>query len=142
MILKINQIKKGLIRYSFGNLKDFEPFILMATIRELEATPKQEWKILLLKFIRKINIIEINEEAVKLAEQYVKDNLVPKNYSADALHLAVTVIHKIDYLLTWNIQHLVHPSKRKMFREYNASKGYYVTEIVTPEELNYKINLT
>ncbi|MBU4332786.1 hypothetical protein KKD20_06820 [Patescibacteria group bacterium] len=58
------------------------------------------------------------------------------------LHLALTIIHKVEYLLTWNIQHLAHPIKRKMFRDYNISKNLYVTEIVTPQELNYKINNT
>lgn len=135
-----NKKRIGTVFFWENSLKNFESLTSTATIRGLEATPKEEWRISLLKFIDEIKIIEINEEAMELAEQYVKDKLVPQNYSADALHLAVTVINKIDYLLTWNIQHLAHPSKRKMFREYNACKGYYVTEIVTPEELNYKIN--
>lgn len=66
--------------------------------------------------------------------------MIPQNYSADAIHLAAATIHKIDYLLTWNIQHLAHPTKRKLFRDFNASQNLFVTEIVTPKELNYKIN--
>lgn len=125
-----------------NNLKDFNSVTSMATIRELEETPNQEWKKLLLKFTDGIKIIEINEEIVDLAGQYVRDKLIPQNYSADAVHLALTIIHKIDYLLTWNIQHLAHPIRRKMFRDYNVSKKLYVTEIVTPQELNYRINNT
>ena len=123
-----------------NNLKNFEPVISMATIREIEETPNQEWRKPLLGFIAGIKIIGINQIVIDLAEQYVEDGLIPQNYSADAIHLAVATIHEIDYLLTWNIQHLAHPIKRKLFRDYNISKNLYVAEIVTPKELNYKIN--
>lgn len=123
-----------------NNLKNFRAITSMATIRELEETPNQEWKKTLLQFIDNIQTMEINESIVNLAAEYVKNGLIPSNYSADAIHLATTIIHKIDYLLTWNIQHLAHPLKRKMFRDYNISHNLYITEIVTPKELNYKVN--
>lgn len=123
-----------------NNLKDFEPVISLAVIRELSATPDAKWKTELLKFVSNIKNIEINQNIVTLAEKYVKENLIPQNYSADAVHLATASIHKIDYLLTWNIQHLAHPTKRKLLRDYNISQDLYVPEIVTPKELNYKIN--
>ena len=123
-----------------NNLKDFEPIISLAVVRELSSTPNKEWKMTLLKFINNIKKIEINEEVIKLAEKYVTKQMVPQKYSADAVHLAAATIHKIDYFLTWNIQHLAHPTKRKLFRDYNISQNLFVTEIVTPKELNYKIN--
>lgn len=123
-----------------NNLKDFEPVISLAVIRELSATPDIKWKVELLKFVSNIKTVEINQDIVDLAEKYVKENLIPQEYSADAVHLAAATIHKIDYLLTWNIQHLAHPIKRKVLRDYNISQGLHVPEIVTPKELNYKIN--
>ena len=122
--------------YFWDNLADFTPVTSLATIRELEATPNQEWRKLLLEFIKGIDIIALNKEILTLAEQYVADGLIPQKYSADAVHLATTVVSNIDYLLTWNIQHLAHPIKRKQFRDYNSKKGLYVTEIVTPQDLN------
>ena len=119
-----------------NNLADFTPVTSLATIRELEAIPNQEWRKLLLEFIKGIDIIALNKEILVLAEQYVADGLIPQKYSADAVHLATTVVSNIDYLLTWNIQHLAHPIKRKQFRDYNLEKGLYVTEIVTPQGLN------
>jgi len=121
-------------------LEDFEPVISLAVIRELSATPNQEWKIELLRFVDGIRKVEINEAIIELAERYVKEKMISQNYSADAVHLAAATIYKIGYLLTWNIQHLAHPTKRKLFRDYNISQDLFVTEIVTPKELNYKIN--
>lgn len=123
-----------------NNLKDFQPVISLAVVRELSATADSKWKERLLRFVSDIKTLEVNQGVVALAEKYVKARLIPQNYSADAVHLAVATAHKVDYLLTWNIQHLAHPTKRKMLREYNISQGLYVTEIVTPKELNYQID--
>lgn len=125
-----------------NNLFNFEPVTSMATFRELEATPNKEYKKILLDFLKNIKLIEINSAVVYLAEQYVKDKLIPQKFSADAVHLAGATVHQIDYLLTWNIQHLAHPFKRKQLRDYNLSKNLFVAEIVTPKELNYQIDST
>lgn len=123
-----------------NNLKNFNPVVSLAVVKELQLTPILQWRKNLLKLIQGIRLIEINQEVVNLAEQYVKDKLIPQKYSADAIHLATVIVHQVDYLATWNIQHLAHPTKRKIFRDYNISKNLYVTEIVTPRELNYKLN--
>ncbi len=121
-------------------MKDFEPVVSLAVFRELTAVPNEKFKKDLLELIRNIRRVEINEAVVKLAERYVKEGMVPRKYSADAIHLAVATTHQIDYLLTWNIQHLAHPTKRKLFRDFNLLENLFITEIVTPKELNYKIN--
>ncbi len=108
--------------------------------RELMAVSNLEWRKQLIDFAQKLKAIGINQEVVSLDEKYVSAGHVPQNYSADAVHLAVASIHKIDYLLTWNIQHLAHPIRRKAFRDYNAEHNFFVVEIVTPKELNYQIN--
>lgn len=123
-----------------NNLCNFEPITSLAVIRELMAVSNLEWRKQLIGFAQKLKVVEINREVISLAEKYVSAGLVPQNYSADAVHLAVASIHKIDYLLTWNIQHLAHPIRRKAFRDYNAEYNFFVVEIVTPKELNYQIN--
>ncbi len=123
-----------------NNLQNFKPICSLAVIRELSATSNRKWQKILLQFIQNIKIVEINKAVINLAEKYVINKLIPHKYSADAIHLALSTIHKIDYLLTWNIQHLAHPSKRKLFRDYNIAQELFVTEIVTPRELNFQIN--
>ena len=123
-----------------NNLTNFETLTSLATIRELEVVSNKDWQASLLKLVENFKIIDLNKKVLVLAQNYVSNNLIPQKYSADALHLAISTIAKIDYLLTWNIQHLAHPIKRKMFREYNFNKNLYVTEIVTPKELNFKLN--
>lgn len=123
-----------------NNLRNFEPMISLAVMRELIAVPNYEWRKQLIDFVQDLKTIEISQEMVSLAEKYILAGLVPQSYSADAVHLAVATIHRIDYLLTWNIQHLAHPIRRKAFRDYNVENNFFVVEIVTPKELNYQIN--
>jgi|SRR3989338_2517051 len=121
-------------------LSGFDARTSFAMIRELEATPDAAWRAKLLELAKPLPLLEVTQEIISLAEKYVEGGLIPRGYSADAVHLAVSTIHAVEYLVTWNIQHLVHPFKRKALREYNASHGLFVPEIVTPQELNYQLN--
>jgi predicted nucleic acid-binding protein len=41
-----------------------------------------------------------------LAKLIVEPGPLPLKAASDALHLAVAVVHNIDYVLTWNCRHL------------------------------------
>lgn len=53
----------------------------------------------------------------------------------DAVHLAYASYFNIQYLLTWNCNHLANANKRKHIRVINARLGLSTPEIVTPLEL-------
>jgi hypothetical protein len=53
----------------------------------------------------------------------------------DALHVAVAVVHQMDFVLTWNVRHLANPNKRTHLRTVCARCGYTIPELVTPEDL-------
>ncbi|MEW6610644.1 MAG: hypothetical protein AB1352_03425 [Patescibacteria group bacterium] len=121
-------------------LKDFDACSSLAMIRELEATPDTSWRDNLMELVKPLPLLDVTETVIALADQYVEKELIPRAYSADAVHLAIATVNRIEYLVTWNIQHLAHPFRRKVLREYNVSKDLFVPEIVTPQELNYQLN--
>lgn len=45
---------------------------------------------------------------------------MPRNFSGDALHVAVASIYKMDYLLTWNCTHLANAQKKRHLRVINT----------------------
>jgi hypothetical protein len=53
----------------------------------------------------------------------------------DALHFAAALVHRIDYLMTWNQRHLANPNKRTHLLVVCARLGYLPPEIVTPDLL-------
>lgn len=49
-----------------------------------------------------IQKIELSEEAIGLAEQYIIENVVGKASKADCFHIAIATIQKVDLLVSWN----------------------------------------
>jgi len=69
-----------------------------------------------LESIKDIPELEIDEEVQKFAEQLIAEGGVPDTAEADALHLAVAAVHRMDYLLTWNCQHIDNAAKKPIIR--------------------------
>ncbi len=70
-----------------------------------------------------------------IVEFYISNYVMPRSLVGDALHLAHASYFDIQYLLTWNCNHLANATKRKHIRVINARLGLSTPEIVTPLEL-------
>jgi len=55
--------------------------------------------------------------------------------AVDALHIAIAVMNRIDYLLTWNCKHLTNAALRSRIERVCRARGYDPVIICTPEEL-------
>ena len=88
-----------------------------------------------LQALEEIAELPIDEEARDLAEQLVSKDGIPSAAEADALHVAVAAVHRIDYLLTWNFRHIDNAAKKPIIRSICADAKYVCPEICTPMEL-------
>lgn len=88
-----------------------------------------------LDLLRGILAIEVTEETWQLAEALIGKGAIPKKAQADALHIAVAVLHNITYLLTWNCRHINNPATKPHIREICGLRGYLCPEICTPLEI-------
>ena len=77
-----------------------------------------------------LEMIEITDEVLSIAELYVRHRLMPAPASGDALHLAVASSSEIDFLLTWNIRHLANPNKLEHLGVINRRLGLLTPQIV------------
>jgi hypothetical protein len=82
-----------------------------------------------------MTMLEINEEAVELAEELVRAGALPAKAGNDALHIAVGAIHRVPYLLTWNCRHMANATMRSKIESACASKRFRAPIICTPEEM-------
>ncbi len=89
----------------------------------------------ILKFISGIEILPFDDEIIEVAQVYLDNYVMPQTLAGDAIHLAYASISKIDFLLTWNCNHLANANKRQHIRIINTRLGLFVPEIVTPLEL-------
>ena len=60
---------------------------------------------------------------------------MPKIFQGDAIHLAYASFYKIDFLLTWNCNHLANANKRQHIKIINKQLDLWTPEIITPLEL-------
>jgi predicted nucleic acid-binding protein len=82
-----------------------------------------------------ISLLELTESAVDLAKALLSNKAVPHKATGDAFHIALTAVHCIDYLLTWNFRHIHNAETKPLIRSVVTARGYRCPEICTPQEL-------
>ena len=83
-------------------------------------------------FVSKLRMLRYNKILADIVETYIKNYLMPQEYSGDALHLAYASYYKIDFLMTWNCNHLANANKKEHIRVINNRLGLFVPELTTP----------
>ena len=89
-----------------------------------------------LEILKDLPLLEQTEEATALAQELVEQVPLPQKAAVDALHIALAVVHGMDYLLTWNCTHIANATLRSKIEAVCRSKGYEPPVICTPEELS------
>lgn len=86
----------------------------------------------------KFQRVELTEEAVLLADTYIKEKVVGKTSIEDCRHIALATINKVDVLASWNFKHIVNLDRIKGYNSVNLRLGYSMIEIRSPKDLvNY-----
>lgn len=114
--------------------KLYECWLSEAVIAELAdgAYPNREN---ILRMASELPVLAESPEILPIATFYVDNFLMPKTLTGDAIHLAYASYLGLDYLLTWNCNHLANANKRKHIRVLNGRLGLSIPEITTPLEL-------
>lgn len=124
----------------FKRINHGEFILLYSTITQDELTNAPQKVQHLVKNIESNNTeyIILDEEAIKLANAYIAEEVVGQTSFADCLHIALATIHKADYLISWNFRHIVNVSRIKGYNSVNIRQGYKSLEIRSPREfINY-----
>ncbi|KKK45695.1 hypothetical protein LCGC14_0887520 [marine sediment metagenome] len=118
--------------------KDIEEYKLYYSdinIEEINAITDEKLKEKLKALLLKGQKIEISEEVSNLTNKYIKESLIPEKYENDALLVALTSVHSLDILVSWNFKHLVKRKTRIGVNLINLKEGYKSIEILAPPEL-------
>ena len=113
---------------------NYDIFISDAVMQELNEGnyPRKEK---LIEFVSKIQLLPLIYDLEQIIEFYIDNYVMPKTLIGDAVHLAYASFYNIDYLLTWNCNHLANANKRKHIQIINGRLGLSTPEIITPLEL-------
>lgn len=123
----------------FDRIRNNE-FILLYSIvtqEELEYAPskvKEFVKSLKAEFTE---FLEISDEAIDLASEYIAEKVVGQTSYADCLHIALATINRADFLVSWNFKHIVNIQRIRGYNSINIKNGYKQLEIRSPREFIY-----
>ncbi|MGQ0541761.1 MAG: hypothetical protein ACT4O9_07920 [Blastocatellia bacterium] len=122
------------IRWFEHELSEYRAYSSILVQRELERIDEPH-RTGYLKIIKPLERLELSEEVAILAEGYISRGIFHRKFMADAIHVALASVHKIDYLVTWNFGHLANVRKQARIRLFNTAAGFFSPAIVTPEFL-------
>jgi predicted nucleic acid-binding protein len=107
-------------------------FYLSRVVFEEVARAPEHVRALLRTSFLPADIIDISDEMETLAALYMARKIVPPDFVDDAQHVAVCVVARLDYLVSWNFKHLVNLRREAGFNAVNGLQGYPPVHIVAP----------
>jgi len=123
----------------FEEIRDgkHEAFTSTYVTDELEETKDHDKRSRMLELIGEygITVIPGVDEARRLSEAYISAGIIPAAKSYDSLHIAIATIKDLDYIFSFNFQHINRVKTKTMANAINLSKGYKAVTIATPGEV-------
>ncbi|MCK4342902.1 MAG: type II toxin-antitoxin system VapC family toxin [Phycisphaerae bacterium] len=103
-------------------------------LAELQQAPQTKARAAL-ALLENVVILDEPKELKAVADYYVEQRAMPAGASGDAFHLALASLQKMDFLLTWNCQHLANANKVRHLTVLNGRLGLAMPVITTPLNL-------
>jgi len=127
-------------KWSIQLFEEFRQGLRIAVIsdltrREIERAPENVKKILLSLPDTNVENVFLTEEAETLAQSYIEDGVMSAKHIADAQHIAIASVERIDVLVSWNFQQIVNLNRIRAFNSVNLKSGYPILEIRSPREV-------
>jgi len=105
------------------------------TIQELAAAPAAVRRRLASVPEAHIETRQLDTDARELAEAYIDAGVLTGTMRADAQHIAIATVARIDVLVSWNFRHIVNLQRIHAYNSVNLRQGYPMIEIRTPREV-------
>ena len=105
------------------------------TLRELQEAPVEVSDILDSIPSSAKEYIMLDDEARRLAHFYVEEEAVSPSHIVDAQHIAISTIHNVTVLVSWNFKHIVNLDRIQKYNATNLKHGYHMLEIRSPREI-------
>ena len=82
-----------------------------------------------------IGTLQLDAEARELAEAYIAEGVITAKMRADAQHIAIATVGRVDVLVSWNFKHIVNLHRIHGYNSVNLRRGYPTLEIRAPREV-------
>ena len=111
---------------------DYELFVSEMVMTEIRRAPVDKRKKLLGKIAEfEPEELEITEEVDELAMKYADANFMPVKAFDDLIHAAAATVNNMDFLVSWNLSHIVKVKNIVGINAVNVFEGYRELKICT-----------
>ena len=105
------------------------------TLQELAAAPEEvRWRLREVPD-EHIETLQLGAEARELARAYISEGVIPSKMVADAQHIAIATVARVDVLVSWNFRHIVNLHRIHGYNSVNLRRDYPTLEIRSPREV-------
>ena len=119
-----NEVKKGEYTVVISNVTEGELLNAPERVRSLLNDLEIEYE-----------VIKLTDDAVSLALEYIRENVVGQTSYDDCLHIAIATVSRLDLLVSWNFKHIVNIKRIRGYNGINIKNGYPSIEIRSPKDL-------
>ncbi len=88
-----------------------------------------------LEVLDAIPVLNPLPEADEIVLSLINRLALPDRALADAAHIAICIVHGMDYLLTWNCTHIANAMYQPIIRDICDDFGFSTPVICTPDQL-------
>jgi hypothetical protein len=115
----------------------YEVYTSQLAIDELTGEPNEDRRIKMLTLIPEygVKVLPLTEEAQRLTELYISEEVVSPAWKMDAAHIAITAVNGLDFIVSLNFTHIVRPWTVERVRRVNYREGYKPIGIYKPSEV-------
>jgi predicted nucleic acid-binding protein len=112
------------------------PYTSDAVLEELEKASTEKFN-KMFPLIEQYSMITlpVTDEARRLADIYIKEGVIPEKYPTDALHIALSTVNDLDYIVSYNFRHIVKLKTVTMTESINIREKYKRIGIFSPTEV-------
>ena len=116
--------------------KNYEVYVSTVVLDEIKRCKTEEKRNQLNTVIEKLNptILEVTSEIADLANLIIKEGAIPAKNDEDAYHVAFSLFHEVDYLVSWNFTHIVKTKTKRIVSVVALREGYRDIQILSPLE--------
>jgi hypothetical protein len=116
--------------------KKYEAYTSTYVTDELkEASEAKRDKMMSLITEYNIAVLAPADEAVRMADIYVGEGIIPQKYRTDGLHIAIATVNDLDMIVSMNFRHIVKRKTILATGKINNLNGYRAIEIYSPMEV-------
>jgi hypothetical protein len=87
-----------------------------------------------MEVLEEATLLEVIDDATSLARELLAGCALPQRAQVDAFHIAVSTVHGMDYLLSWNCTHIANAAMRSTIEAICRAAGFVPPVICTPLE--------